>query len=103
MKSIQPKVAFLFVALLAAGFAGVPRDDTALAAQKMKPEELVAKHLEAIGSAVAQPFRQQFRLQVAVLPAARVLRQDWRAGLTYAVELNQNNKDGDRINRIFQD
>lgn len=54
MKSIQPAVAFLFVALLAAGFAVVPRRDTALAAQKMKPEELVAKHLEAIGSAEAR-------------------------------------------------
>lgn len=54
MKAIQFSIAFLLIGLLALGFAFAPRFDTALAAQKMKPEELVVKHLEAIGSPEAR-------------------------------------------------
>lgn len=54
MKSIQLSIAFLFVGSLALGFAIAPRFDAVSAVQKMKPEELVVKHLEAIGSAEAR-------------------------------------------------
>jgi hypothetical protein len=54
MKSIQLSIAFLFVGSLALGCVIAPRFDAVSAAQKMKPEELVAKHLDAIGSPEAR-------------------------------------------------
>src|SRR5437868_4670759 len=51
MKPFQLLIAFLSVCLLALGFASTPRFDAVSAMQKLKPEELVAKHLEALGSA----------------------------------------------------
>lgn len=56
MKSIsdEMRTAGLFCTLLTLGLALMPAFDPALAQDKLKPEELVAKHLAAIGSADAR-------------------------------------------------
>jgi hypothetical protein len=54
MKSLQLSISLLSAGLLVFGGAVAPRFYAVSAAQKMKLEELVAKHLEAIGSVEAR-------------------------------------------------
>jgi hypothetical protein len=54
MKPVRLSIAFLLVSSLALSLASATHFDEVSAVQKLKPEDLVTKHLEAIGSADAR-------------------------------------------------